>query len=227
MDLIGSARPSIADPFLPEKIKAGRVEDIRECIGCNICASADNIGVPIRCTQNPAMGEEWRRNWHPERIQAKKSEKRVLVVGGGPAGLECARALGQRGYQVTLTESERKLGGRVIREAELPGLREWRRVADWRLTQIDKLANVDVYPGSEMSAADVFDSGFRDVIVATGCTWRRDGIGRTLRFAVPGWEGKQVYTPDDLMNGNFVSELLLKVNARLYHRLSLHIFGKT
>ncbi len=86
MDLIGSARPSIADPFLPQKIKEGRVEDIRECIGCNICASADNVGIPIRCTQNPTMGEEWRRNWHPERIPAKKSEKAVLVVGAGPAG---------------------------------------------------------------------------------------------------------------------------------------------
>ncbi|MFN2146581.1 MAG: NAD(P)-binding protein, partial [Anaerolineales bacterium] len=141
MDLIGSARPSIADPFLPQKIKEGRVEDIRECIGCNICASADNLSYPIRCTQNPTMGEEWRRNWHPERIPVKKSEKTVLVVGAGPAGLECARALGQRGYEVTVTEAGREPGGRVIREAALPGLSEWRRVVDWRLTQIDKLPN--------------------------------------------------------------------------------------
>ena len=57
-DFIGAARPSIADPFLPNKIKEGRIEDIRECIGCNICYSGDSIGVPIRCTQNPTMGEE-------------------------------------------------------------------------------------------------------------------------------------------------------------------------
>ncbi len=202
MDLIGSARPSIADPFLPQKIKEGRVEDIRECIGCNICASADNVGIPIRCTQNPTMGEEWRRNWHPERIPAKKTEKAVLVVGAGPAGLECARALGQRGYEVTVTEAGREPGGRVIREAALPGLSEWRRVVDWRLTQIDKLPNVTIYPGSEMSAADVLESGIRDVIVATGCIWRCDGVGRTLLAPIPGWEGEQVYSPDDLMAGN-------------------------
>ena len=61
LDLIGAARPSIADPFLPKKIEEGRPEDIRECIGCNICVSGDMTQTPIRCTQNPTMGEEWRR----------------------------------------------------------------------------------------------------------------------------------------------------------------------
>ena len=67
-DLIGAARPSIADPFLPRKIDEGRTGDIRECIGCNICYAHDSLGVPIRCTQNPTMGEEWRLGWHPERV---------------------------------------------------------------------------------------------------------------------------------------------------------------
>ena len=80
VDLVGAARPSIADPFLPEKIRAGRVEDIRECVGCNICVSADSKLVPIRCTQNPTMGEEWRRGWHPEQIAPRKSDAEVLVV---------------------------------------------------------------------------------------------------------------------------------------------------
>jgi dimethylamine/trimethylamine dehydrogenase len=65
LDFIGAARPSIADPFLPAKIREGRFDDIRECIGCNICYAHDGLGVPIRCTQNPTMGEEWRRGWHP------------------------------------------------------------------------------------------------------------------------------------------------------------------
>jgi dimethylamine/trimethylamine dehydrogenase len=98
LDLIGVARPSIADPFLPNKIKEGRIEDIRECIGCNICSAGHRRGVPLRCTQNPTMGEERRQGWHPERIPAKASDRSVLVVGAGPAGLEAARALGQRGY---------------------------------------------------------------------------------------------------------------------------------
>ena len=159
MDLIGAARPSIADPFLPQKIREGRFEDIRECIGCNICVSADNKVVPIRCTQNPTMGEEWRRGWHPETIAPRRSEKEVLVVGAGPAGLECALSLGRRGYAVTLVEARNELGGRVALEAKLPGLGEWRRVVDWRVTQLAKLRNVAVYPGSPMQAADVLESG--------------------------------------------------------------------
>ena len=97
LDFIGAARPSIADPFLPRKIEEGRMGDIRECIGCNICVAADNTYTPIRCTQNPTMGEEWRRGWHPEQIPAAESEDQVLVVGAGPAGLECAVSLGKRG----------------------------------------------------------------------------------------------------------------------------------
>src|SRR5690606_33490507 len=107
IDIIGAARPSIAAPFLPKKSGQGHVDDIRECIGCNICVSGDMTITPIRCTQNPTMGEEWRKGWHPERIAAKASDATVLVVGGGPAGLEAARALGQRGYEVQLAEAEK------------------------------------------------------------------------------------------------------------------------
>ncbi len=199
LDLIGAARPSIADPFLPEKIRAGRQEEIRECIGCNICVTGDTRYVPIRCTQNPTMGEEWRRGWHPERIEAAESGKEILVVGGGPAGLECARALGQRGYTVTLVEARREVGGRVIREAALPGLSEWRRVVEWRLGQIRKLPNVSLYPGSEIGSRDVLEAGLEHVIVATGAAWRRDGVGRGRFQPIPGAELPHVFTPDDVM----------------------------
>ena len=199
LDLIGAARPSIADPFLPTKIKENRPEDIRECIGCNICVTGDTRYVPLRCTQNPTMGEEWRRDWHPERIAPKKSASEILVVGAGPAGLECARALGQRGYGVTLVESRREAGGRVLRESNLPGLNEWRRVIDWRLTQIDKLSNIKLYPSSPMSATDILEAGIENVILATGASFRRDGIGRSLSSPIPGHALPHVLTPDDLM----------------------------
>ena len=88
MDFIGAARPSIADPFLPRKIEEGRIDEIRECIGCNMCVSSDYTSTNLRCTQNPTMGEEWRRGWHPEIIPQRKSEGTVLVVGAGPAGLK-------------------------------------------------------------------------------------------------------------------------------------------
>jgi dimethylamine/trimethylamine dehydrogenase len=197
--LIGAARPSIADPFLPLKIKQGRIQDIRECIGCNICVASDNKIIPIRCTQNPTMGEEYRRGWHPETIAPKTSEAEVLVVGGGAAGLECARALGQRGYKVVLAEARQELGGRVVLEARLPGLGEWRRVCDWRLTQLKKMNNVELYPASRMTTQDILEIGYQHIIVATGARWRRDGVGRGSWKAVPGHDGANVYTPDDLM----------------------------
>jgi dimethylamine/trimethylamine dehydrogenase len=205
MDFIGAARPSIADPFLPTKIKEGRIEDIRECIGCNICVTGDTRFVPIRCTQNPTMGEEWRRGWHPEIIAPKKSDKEVMIVGAGPAGLECTRALGQRGYQVTLLEVQREFGGRVLRESALPGLNEWRRVIDWRLTQLKKMKNVAMYPSSPMTAEAVLESGVEHIILATGATWRRDGVGRTLWKPIVGHKLKDVFTPDDLMDGKILS----------------------
>lgn len=207
MDLIGAARPSIADPFLPNKIKAGRHEDIRECIGCNICVTGDTRFIPIRCTQNPTMGEEYRRDWHPEIIAPKKSDDEILIVGAGPAGLEAARALGQRGYKVILTDAKREAGGRVLLESQLPNLIEWRRVVDWRLTQIQKIENIYFYPSSPMTAQDILDSGEPHVIVATGSTWRRDGIGRSLARPVQG--DAKIFTPDDIMDLNMESDSLL------------------
>ena len=201
VDMIGAARPSIADPFLPNKIKEGRLDEIRECIGCNICVSADNHIYTIRCTQNPTMGEEWRRGWHPERIPAKRSEKEVLVVGGGPAGLECARALGQRGYAVVLAEARRELGGRVLLETQLPGLSEWRRVIEWRQMRIAAMTHVELYPESEMTAQSVLEAGLEHVIIATGASWRRDGIGRGRWQPIPGHDAAHVFTPDDIFQG--------------------------
>jgi dimethylamine/trimethylamine dehydrogenase len=201
LDMIGAARPSIADPFLPRKIEEGRLEEIRECIGCNICVSGDFTMTPMRCTQNPTMGEEWRRGWHPEIISGKASDDSVLVVGAGPAGLECARALGQRGYAVHLAEASEELGGRVTRESKLPGLAAWARVRDHRLLQLDKMANVGVYRASRLDAGHVREMGAAHVVVATGATWRRDGVGRAHSAAVPGFDRAGVYTPDDVMAG--------------------------
>ena len=206
MDMIGAARPSIADPFLPKKIEEGRVDEIRECIGCNICVMSDQISVPIRCTQNPTMGEEWRRGWHPERIEPRKSDDGILVVGGGPSGLECAVALGQRGYRVILSESLSELGGRVSRESALPGLSEWGRVRDYRVQMLDRIPDVSVYRGNTLSAEEIIEFSSKDhfdyshVMLATGSYWRNDGIGRNHREPVPGLEKIDVFTPDDIMN---------------------------
>src|SRR4029077_13499969 len=102
------------------------------------------------------MGEEYRRGWHPEIVTGAGSYKGdgVLVIGSGPAGLECAMTLGKRGYRVMLAEKERELGGRVSRESRLPGLASWARVRDYRLGQIAKLPNIEVFRESDIGAAD-------------------------------------------------------------------------
>jgi dimethylamine/trimethylamine dehydrogenase len=198
VDIIGAARPSIADPFLPNKIKQGRPEDIRECIGCNICAAWNNLSAPSRCTQNPTMGEEWRKKWHPEKIAPKASDATILIVGAGPAGLEAALGLGQRGYQVTLAEARSETGGRVTRESRLPELNEWARVRDYRLGQIERMSNVEIYLESQMNVDQILEFGADYVALATGALWRNDGVGRNIRFPVPGCNA---LTPDDIMDG--------------------------
>ncbi|HEX4388546.1 MAG TPA: FAD-dependent oxidoreductase, partial [Steroidobacteraceae bacterium] len=171
LDLIGAARPSIADPFLPQKIAEGREQDIRECIGCNICISSWHDSVPVRCTQNPTAGEEWRRGWHPERIAPAPDPAAVLVVGAGPAGLECALSLGRRGYEVTVAEAADEIGGRLRFETRLPGLAAWGRVLEWRRAQLERLANVSIYRGNRLSAEDILGLGSRHVVIATGARW--------------------------------------------------------
>jgi dimethylamine/trimethylamine dehydrogenase len=199
LDFIGAARPSIADPFLPKKIEEGRIEDIRECIGCNICVSGDFTQSPIRCTQNPTMAEEWRKGWHPERVQPRGSERAVLIVGAGPAGLEAAHVLGKRGYAVTLAEARRELGGRVLGESRLPGLAAWIRVRDYRQGQINRLPNVQIFLDNRLSADDVLGLGMPHVVIATGSRWRADGAGRYHTQSIPIEADAEVLTPDDLM----------------------------
>ena len=205
LDMIGAARPSIADPFLPNKIDENRLEDIRECIGCNICVSADFTCTPFRCTQNPTMGEEWRLGWHPEKIAKKKSDDSVLIVGAGPAGLEAAQALGKRGYAVILAEASTELGGRVIRECRLPGLAEWIRVRDYREGQLHKLANVEIYLDNTLNADDILEFGFQHIVLANGSKWACDGRGRSNHFPVTGSGQSHVFCPDDIMDGTEIN----------------------
>ncbi|MDA7965155.1 FAD-dependent oxidoreductase [Ruegeria sp.] len=205
LDFIGAARPSIADPFLPEKIRTNRIDEIRECIGCNICVSGDNMSVPIRCTQNPTMGEEWRRGWHPEKIAPSENPDPVLVVGSGPAGLEAALQLSNRGHPVTLAEAGKELGGRLTRESRLPGLASYIRVRDWREHYLLTRPDVDIYFDSKLGPDDILDFGFEHVILATGAKWKRTGQGRDNRIPVAGLDQTRVLTPDDIMDGAHVT----------------------
>ena len=109
-------------------------------------------------------------------------------------------ALGKRGYEVTLAEATRELGGRVLHEARLPGLAAWIRVVDYRRSQLGKLANVEIALESEVTADEVREYGFDHVAVATGSRWRADGIGRHHTRPIP-IDLVDVLTPDDLFAG--------------------------
>jgi dimethylamine/trimethylamine dehydrogenase len=220
-DIVGGARPSIADPFLPVKIEQGLLGDIRECIGCNICISKFDFGSRIACTQNATTGEEYRRGWHPERFtQAGNRERTVLVVGAGPAGMECAMVLGKRGMAgVHLVDASAGIGGHVDWVADLPGLAEWRRLVDYRQIQLDALPNVEAILNTRLSAADVMDYGAEIVVVATGSRWADDGRHGSHMGAVPGADATlpHVLTPEQVMvEGKPVGERVVVFDSEGY-----------
>jgi dimethylamine/trimethylamine dehydrogenase len=202
-DLIGAARPSIADPFLPKKIEEGRYDEIRECIGCNVCVlKAETMG-HLGCTQNATAGEEYRRGWHPEHFsRAANADLDVLVVGAGPAGLECAITLGKRGMnRVHLVDSGNEVGGSFRWIPRLPGLGEWARVVNWRTIQLERLANVEVIRNVRLDAAGVLEYGAELVVLATGSTWARDGLNASTHEPIPGALEfpDHVLTPEQVM----------------------------
>ncbi len=204
LDIIGAARPSIADPFLPAKIESGRLDEIRECIGCNICLSRFKIGgLRLVCTQNPTAGEEYRRGWHPENFtRASNADNDVLVVGAGPAGMECAIVLAKRGMRrVHLVDAADEMGGIMRWVPRLPGLGEWARVVDHRRIQIQKLRNLEFIPRTRLDAEGVAEYGAELVVIAVGAAWAADGMNAFTRVPVPGADTSQPHclTPEQLM----------------------------
>jgi dimethylamine/trimethylamine dehydrogenase len=204
LDIIATCRPSISDPFLPLKIDEGRLDDIRECIGCNICISRWEIGgPPLICTQNATAGEEYRRGWHPEKFDpATNADNDVLVVGAGPAGMECAMILGKRGMRrVHLVEGSDDMGGIMRWVPQLPGLGEWARVVNYRKIQIDKLRNVEFIPNTELDANGVKEYGAELVVIATGGYWATDGLNGATHDTIPGADASKpnILTPEQIM----------------------------
>lgn len=226
LDIIGAARPSIADPFLPKKIEEGRYDDIRECIGCNICASRWEMGAPMICTQNATSMEEYRRGWHPEKFAKSKDESMVLVVGGGPSGMECARVLGERGYDVHLRVVEKELGGRMHEILGYPQLSEWRRLVAYRETQLGKLKNVEVHLDvGDMTADDILEYGADKIVMATGGYWATDGSNCVTHDPVDGIDTSKpwIATPTQiLLEGKDVGQKVVVLDGDGYfHGVSI------
>src|SRR5919106_847927 len=180
-------------------------DDIRGAIGCNICISRWKTGgPPLICTQNATAGEEYRRGWHPEKFDsAKNADNDVLVVGAGPAGMECAMVLGKREMRrVHLLDAQDDMGGIMRWIPQLPGLGEWGRVVNYRKIQIDKLKNVEFVPNTELDAAGVKNYGAEIVVVATGGYWATDGLNGASHDTIPGADASQPWqlTPEQIMH---------------------------
>lgn len=221
-DFIGAARASISDPFLPAKVRERSFDDIRECIGCNMCVSRANIwNGRIVCTQNATIGEEFRRGWHPERYPAVADpDPAILVVGAGPAGMECAMVLGKRGLKnVHLVEATAELGGSLNWITKLPGRQEWRHLIEYRELQLAKLSNVSTIVNKRLNVDDILDYGAEIVIVATGSNYVADSVLPHDRRRLPldeSWAGRTV-TPEQVMSGERpIGERVLVVDTDGY-----------
>lgn len=166
-DAVVMARALIADPHLPEKAFSGRTEDIRPCVGAMNCMNALEKGGGIRCIHNPRVGHELDL---VEEVPAANGGKKVLVIGGGPAGLEAARVAAIRGHNVTVVEQNSKLGGQLLPTAKTPGRGELSAITEWLETQCRKLG-VTIETGTT-ATAELIDQHHADlVVVATGATY--------------------------------------------------------
>ncbi len=155
--------------------------------------------------QNATAGEEYRRGWHPEAFPpAAGADRPVLVVGAGPAGMECAVVLAKRGFgAIHLVEAEPEIGGRLRWTRRLPTLGDWGRITDWRAVQLAKLPGVEVITGRRLRAADVLEYGAELVVIATGSSWRGDGTQPGYPGPMPGAGPSlpHVLTPEQVCAG--------------------------
>ena len=164
-DMIGMCRALLADPEWPLKARTGRVDDIRRCIACNQCWAWISTGEPIACATNPMAGREYL--WPKLEKDRVESPRHVVVVGGGPGGLEAARVAATRGHRVTLLERETELGGRLKTVHEVRHHEEMRNLLDFLIPQTKK-AGVLIKTGVDATPELILAEKPDEVIVATG-----------------------------------------------------------
>jgi thioredoxin reductase len=199
-DMVAMARPLIADPELPNKAKEGRLDDIRPCQGCNQnCIKFMMDGAPIRCIVNATVGME-QLGWGIGSIKQAPTRKKVVVVGGGPAGMECARVAGLKGHDVTIIEKADDLGGQALLAEKLPGREEVGGLVRWQKIQLPQ-AGVKVVTATEATAQSVLDMKPDAVVIATGATWMRNGYTGMSHMETAGWQQDNVVTADEVVSG--------------------------
>jgi mycofactocin system FadH/OYE family oxidoreductase 2 len=189
IDVVGMTRALIADPDLPRKAREGRLDDIRRCVGANEgCIDRIYQGKAVTCVQNPVTGREGELG----DLRRTATSTRVVVVGGGVAGLEAARVAALRGCDVVLIEKAAELGGQVLLAARAPARAEYAGIARFLAGQVRKLG-VHVRIGLEATADLVVDERPDAVVIATG--------SHPYIPPVPGGDGKHVVTDRDVLSG--------------------------
>jgi 2,4-dienoyl-CoA reductase-like NADH-dependent reductase (Old Yellow Enzyme family)/thioredoxin reductase len=213
-DFIGMARPLIADPDLPRKVKEGRVDEIRRCISCNECRESARVR-SLRCTMNAAAGRERRY----DTLKPTERVKKVVVVGAGPGGMEAARVAALRGHQVKVLEQSSYLGGEHLKLASVPPHKEvLKNIVDYYSVALKALDNVDIEFGKTATADSVLREKPDAVIIATG--------GSPLIPNVPGIERKNVVTALDVLAGANVGKTVVVVGGGLVGLETAHFLGR-
>jgi len=199
-DMVSIVRGQIADPHLAGKARAGRADDIRPCISCNqMCWGRRHRDYWISCLINPSAGREY--SWGGDRFVPVDRPRRILVVGGGPAGLEAARTAAERGHQVLLMEAGDRLGGQFYLAGMQPRRSQILDLIRWYERQLKRLGVCVTY-NRFVEAEDLLENEAEVVVVATGSLPAGTGFQRGLaqRQRLAGVDRPNVWAVEDVMN---------------------------